>query len=274
MLGGRVSRAGLRRLATDVERACREADEVFPGRAVDRVEQAGERLIAAVAPHMGRRRLRERKPVKPTFLVINDIVERIGKGDVADLVAVSPPQWEALRRDGKIDPEIQIAIAKVGYGVFVKKGAARPDISSVEALKRSLLNARSIAFFPPLPGGRRGPTGAYQVRLVEQLGISADIKQKIVESSAPRPGQVISAPIFELVASGGAEIGVAMISDLLQAPEVDFVGPVPPEVRDFIVFTTGIPTIAREPAAAKAFIAFLTSPSSSSFLNSKGLEQP
>jgi molybdate transport system substrate-binding protein len=212
--------------------------------------------------------------VKPTFLVINDIVERIGKGDVADLVAVSPPQWEALRRDGKIDPEIQIAIAKVGYGVFVKKGAARPDISSVEALKRSLLNARSIAFFPPLPGGRRGPTGAYQVRLVEQLGISADIKQKIVESSAPRPGQVISAPIFELVASGGAEIGVAMISEILQAPEVDFVGPVPPEVRDFIVFTTGIPTIAREPAAAKAFIAFLTSPSSSSFLNSKGLEQP
>jgi molybdate transport system substrate-binding protein len=212
--------------------------------------------------------------VKPTFLVTNNIAERVRKGDVADLVAVSPPQWEALQREGKLDPDIRIAIAKVGYGVFVKQGATRPDISSVEALKRALLNARSIAFLPPLPGGGRGPTGVYQVRLVEQLGVSADIKQKIVESSAPRPGQVITAPFFELVASGGAEIGVAMISEILHAPGVDFVGPVPPEVRDFIVFTTGIPTIAEEPAAAKALIAFLTSPTSSSILNSKGLEQP
>ena len=85
---------------------------------------------------------------------------------------------------------------------------------------------------------------------------------------------LVSAPIFELVASGGAEIGVAMISEILQAPGVDFVGPVPSEVRDFIVFTTGIPTIAREPGAAKALIALLTSPSSASILKSKGLEQP
>jgi molybdate transport system substrate-binding protein len=212
--------------------------------------------------------------VKPTFLVINNIAERVRKGDVADLVAVSPPQWEALRREGKLDPDIRIAIAKVGYGVFVKKGAARPDISSVEALKRALLNARSIAFFPPLPGGGRGPAGAYQVRLVEQLGISADIKQKIVESSAPRPGQVISAPIFEVVASGGAEIGVAMISEILQAPGVDLVGPVPLELRDFIVFTAGLPINAREPTGAKALVAYLTSSKAASILKSKGLEEP
>src|SRR5262249_28057967 len=154
-----------------------------------------------------------------------NISERVRKGDAADLIAVSPLLLETLQREGKIDPDIRTPIAKVGYGVFVKKGAAPPDISSVEALKRALLNVRSIAFFPPLPGGGYGPTGAYQVRLVERLGISADIKQKIVESGAPRPGQVISAPIFELVASGGAEIGVAMISEILQAPGVDFVGP-------------------------------------------------
>lgn len=212
--------------------------------------------------------------VKPTYLVINTIADRIRKGEAADLIAVSPPQWEALRHEGKLNPDIQIAIAKVGYGVFVKKGAARPDISSVDAFKRALLNARSIAFIPPLPGGGRGPTSAYQVRLVEQLGISAEIKQKIVESNAPRPGQVIAAPYFELVASGGAEIGVAMISEILQDSSIDFVGPVPTEVREFIVFTTGIPITAGEAAAAKALIAFLKSPSSASILKSKGLEQP
>jgi molybdate transport system substrate-binding protein len=213
--------------------------------------------------------------VKPTFLIINDIAERVRKGDGADLAVVSPPLWETLRGERKLDPDVRIAIAKVGYGVFVKKGAARPDISSVEALQRTFLNARSIAFFPTGPtGASRGPTGAYQVRLFDQLGISAEIKQKIVRSGAARPGQVASAAIFELVASGGAEIGVAMISEILQAPGVDFVGPVPSEVRDFIVFTTGIPTIAREPGAAKALIAFLTSPSSASILKSKGLEQP
>lgn len=212
--------------------------------------------------------------VSATFSVINTIADHIRKGDAADLIAVSPPQWDALRREGKLNPDIRIAIAKVGYGVFVKQGASRPDISSVDALKRALLNARSIAFFPPLPGGGRGPTAAYQVRLVEQLGISADIKQKIVESNAPGPGQIISAPYFELVAGGSAELGVAMISEILQAPGVDFVGPVPLELRDFVVFTTGVPITTAEANAAKALIAFLTSPRSASILKSKGLEQP
>lgn len=212
--------------------------------------------------------------VTATFAVVNTIADHIRKGDAADLIAVSPPQWDALRRDGKLNPDIRIAIAKVGYGMFVKKGAARPDISSVEAFKRALLNARSIAFFPRLPGGGRGPTAAYQVQLIEQLGISADIKQKIVESDAPRPGQVISAPYFELVAGGSAELGIAMISEILQAPGVDFVGPVPPEIGDFVVFTVGLPITAGEANAAKALIAFLTSPRSASILKSKGLEQP
>jgi molybdate transport system substrate-binding protein len=163
--------------------------------------------------------------VKPTYLIINDITERVRKGDRADLAVISPPLWETLRGEGKLDPDVRIAIAKVGYGVFVKKGTARPDISSVEALKRAFLNARSIAFFPTdAAGAPRGPTGAYQVRLFDQLGISAETRQKIVRSGTARPGQVVSAPLFEVVANGGAEIGVAMISEILQAPGVDLVG--------------------------------------------------
>jgi molybdate transport system substrate-binding protein len=213
--------------------------------------------------------------VNPTFLIINDIAERVRNGESADLAVVSPALWQTLQAERRLDPNVRIAIAKVGYGVFVKKGAARPDISSVEALKHTLLNARSIGFaLADSTGAPRGPTGAYQVRLFDQLGISGEIKQKIVRPGFARPGQVVSAPMFELVASGEAEIGVAMISEILQAPGVDFVGLVPAEVADYIVFTTGIPTIAREPAVAKVLISFLTLPSSASVLKSKGLEQP
>lgn len=208
--------------------------------------------------------------VKPAFHIINDITERVRKGDAADLVIVSPPQLETLQRESKLDPAVRVAIAKVGYGVFVRKGAAKPDIGSVEAFKRAVLNAASIAFFP----GARGPTGAYQVRVFEQLGISADIKPKIKYSGAAKPNQVVSAPLFELVANGDADIGIAMISEILQAPGVDLVGPVPLELRDFIVFTTGLPVNAREPTGAKALVAYLTSPKAASLLKSKGLEEP
>jgi molybdate transport system substrate-binding protein len=207
--------------------------------------------------------------VKPTFGIINVITERVRKGDAADLAIVSPQQWEDLSKERKLDPSVRTVIAKVGYGVFMKKGAAKPDIGSVEAFKRAFLNAGSIAFFP----GARGPTGAYQVRVFEQLGISADIKPKIKYSSVAKSNQVVSAPLFELVANGDADIGVAMISEILQAPGVELVGPVPTEVQDFVMFTTAIPTNAQRPAAAKALIDFLTSPKASSILKSKGLEQ-
>ena len=95
--------------------------------------------------------------VKPTFQIINDITEHVRKGDVADLATVSTLQWEALQRAHKLDPDVRVIIAKVGFGVFVKKGAAKPDISSVEAFKRTFMNARSIAFFRQR-AGQQEPT--------------------------------------------------------------------------------------------------------------------
>jgi molybdate transport system substrate-binding protein len=118
--------------------------------------------------------------VKPTFQIINDITERVRRGDAADLATVSTLQWEDLQRVRKLAPDVRVVIAKVGFGVFVKKGAAKPDIRSVEAFKRTFMNARSIAFFP----AGRGPTGAYQVGIFEQLGISVDIEPKIKYSGS------------------------------------------------------------------------------------------
>ena len=207
--------------------------------------------------------------VKPTFQIINDITERVRKGDAADLATVSTLQWEELRRGRKLYPDVRVVIAKVGFGAFVKKGVAKPDISSVESFKRAFMNARSIAFFP----AGRGPTGAYQVGIFEALGINVVIEPKIKYSGASKPHQVASARVFELVANGDAEIGLAMISEILQASGVELVGPVPPEIQDFVAFTTAIPTNAKQPAAAKVLIDFLLSPKATSVLKSKGLEQ-
>lgn len=209
--------------------------------------------------------------VKVTFAAINIITDRVRKGEVADLAIVSPQQWEELQKEGKLDPAVRVVIAKVGHGVFVRKGAAKPDIGSVEAFKRAFLNARSIALFDPAGGG---PTAVYGARLFDQLGISAALKPKIKHpTGGAAPLKPISSPLFELVANGTAEIGLAQISGTLAAPGVDLVGPVPAEIQNFTIFTTVIPENAREPAAAKALIEFLTSPKATSVQKSKGLEQ-
>jgi molybdate transport system substrate-binding protein len=95
--------------------------------------------------------------------------ERLRKGDVADLAIVLPQQWETLRQEGKIDPAVRVGIGKVGLGAFVKKGAARPDISSVEAFKQALLNTRAVAVRDP---SQRSPVGTYVIALFDRLGIA------------------------------------------------------------------------------------------------------
>jgi len=204
-----------------------------------------------------------RHNVKATFAAIGVITQRLRKGDAADLATVSPQQWDELQNEAKIDPAVRVVIAKVGVGVFVKKGAPKPDISSVDGFRSALVNARSVALADPAGGG---PVGAYSVRLFERLGITAELspKLKLVGGGLP--------PI-EPVVKGEAEIGLTTISEILQFPGVELVGPLPGAIQNFIVFTATIPANAREPAAAKALIDFLSSAKAISILKSKGLEQ-
>jgi molybdate transport system substrate-binding protein len=201
--------------------------------------------------------------VKATFAAIGVITRRLRNGDAADLAIVSPQQWQDLRTEGKIDPATQVIVAKVGVGVFVKTGTAKPDISSVEAFKRTLLNAKSVALSDPAGGG---PVGIYAVSLFERLGISADVKPKLKLVGGGLP------PV-EPVAKGEAEIGLTTIAEILPAPGVELVGPLPAEIQSFIVYTAAIPATAKEPAAAKALIEFLMLPRVTPVLKSKGLER-
>jgi molybdate transport system substrate-binding protein len=185
--------------------------------------------------------------------------ERVRKGDVADLAIVLPQQWETLRQEGKIDPAVRTVIGKVGLGAFVKKGAARPDISSVEAFKHALLNARAIAVRDPSKGS---PVGTYVIALFDRLGIGDDIKPKL-RLTADRP--------YETVAKGDAEIGFSTIAEIVASPEVDLVGPLPSEIQNFNIFTTAIPINAEQVAATRLFIEYLISPRATAVFKSKGV---
>lgn len=208
--------------------------------------------------------------VKPTFAVINAITQRVRSGEPADLAVVSPQQWDDLRSEGKLDPAVRVLLAKVGYGVFIKAGATKPDIGSAEAFKRTLLNARSIALFDP---STVGPTAVYARHLFDRLGMTTELRPKFKYAlSGAIPGRPTGAALFDLVAKGEAEIGIGQISETLAAPGVELAGPVPAEFQAFTTFATVIPLHAKEQAAAKSLIEFLASPEAASILKSKGLE--
>jgi len=194
---------------------------------------------------------------------IGNITERIRRGDEADLAVVSAKQWESLQRDGKVSADPRVVIGKVGLGVFVMKGAARPDIGSVEAFKRALLNAHSIAVANPSQGS---PEGAYLIPLFERLGISDDIKSKL-QITAARHGATA-----EAVVKGDADIGFTQINEIIISRDVDLVGPLPAEIQNFTIFTAAVPVNAKQVAAARALTTFLTSPRSVFVFKSKGLE--
>jgi molybdate transport system substrate-binding protein len=163
-----------------------------------------------------------------------------------------------LIKEGKVVADSKVDLVRSPIGMVVRAGAPKPDIGSVEALKRTLLAAKSIAYSDSASGVYVG------TELFQRLGIADQVKGK----ATMIPGE----PVAAVVARGEAEIGFQQVSELLPIPGADFVGQLPSEVQKITVFSAGIATAAKEPVAAKALIAFLASPAAAPILAKSGLE--
>jgi molybdate transport system substrate-binding protein len=150
-----------------------------------------------------------------------------------------------------------VEFARVGYGVAVKAGAPKPDISTKQAFKKTLLDARSITFLP------ESAAGSYILRLFERLGIEEAMKAKTIAQAQPTG-------IIPAVVSGQAELAV-FVNNVLTAPGVDIVGPLPPGLQQELVFPAALSVDTKQKEAAKAFIDFLMSPAAVAVIKSKGM---
>jgi molybdate transport system substrate-binding protein len=169
---------------------------------------------------------------------------------------------DQLKVQNKVEAGDRIIIAKVGVSAFVRKGAEKPDISSADAFKRSMLAARSITYPDPAGGGA---SGIYMASLLERLGIAEEMKSKTMLSPS---GKVL----YATVASGEIEIGFNQISEVLAQPTVEFVGPLPSAIQNYTQFASGIVNGSNQTEAARALITFLTSPAAQTVLKAKGFE--
>jgi molybdate transport system substrate-binding protein len=189
------------------------------------------------------------------------VADRVQKGEAADIVISAAPLVDQLQAQGKVVAGSRVIIAKVGVGVFVRKGAVKPDISSADAFKRSMLAARSIAYPDPAGGGA---SGIYVASLLERLGIAAEMKPKTKLSTLET--------LYASVASGEVEIGFNQISEILAQPTVELAGPLPSAIQNYTQFAPGIVTGTSQTDAAKALVTFLYSPAAKTVLKAKGFE--
>jgi len=191
------------------------------------------------------------------------ITKRIVDGEAVDVAMVSPAQNEDLQKQNKVLAGSRVEIARVGFTVFVKKGAPKPDVSSVDALKRTLLAAKSIVLGDPAAGGG---AGVYTAGLMERLGIATEIKAK---TRLVRSGTEVA----ETVAKGEAELGIGVASDAAIIPGLDAT-PLPTGAQSYSVYVAGISSGSKQVDAAQALIAFLTSATVKQALRASGFETP
>jgi molybdate transport system substrate-binding protein len=186
-----------------------------------------------------------------------DFDKRVKAGDPSDVVISGTSPVDRWIKEGKLVATTRTDLARSGIGVTVRAGARKPDISSVEAFKRALLDAKSIAYL-------KVGSGIYLHGLLERLGIAEAVKSKVT-----RPDSDI---VSELVAKGEVELGMVVITQILTTPGVELVGPLPPEIQSYVAFVAGVSVNSKAPDAAAQLIKFLTGPTAIPVIRAQGME--
>jgi molybdate transport system substrate-binding protein len=188
-----------------------------------------------------------------SFEVGPGLMNKVNSDAPADVVTHYPDMIDDLIKKGKVLAGTGVVIARAGIGVAVRAGAPKPDISSADAFKRSMLAAKSVAY------SRAGASGLYAAKLMERLGKS---RTKLVDG----------VPVAELVAKGEAEIGMQQINVILPIAGIDYVGPLPLELQDYVVFSAGVLAVSKQPEAATAMVKFMSAPEAAPLIRKSGME--
>jgi len=191
--------------------------------------------------------------------IAGSLANRIIDGESFDVFIGPPVQMDRVIQTNKVIADTRMAVARSGIGVEVRAGAPKPDISSVDAFKRALLSAKSIGYLT-----QQGASGAYLHGLFERLGIADAIKSKVT-----RPETDI---VSELVAKGEIELGLVVITQIVTAPGVELVGPIPQELQYYVRWSGGVSAGSAAPDVAKGLISFLRSPTALPVLRAQGME--
>jgi molybdate transport system substrate-binding protein len=198
-------------------------------------------------------------------IVQNDTVgalaKRIEGGEVFDLAVLTPAAVNDLSSKGKFVAGSRTNLGRVGVGVVVREGAPKPDISSVDAFKKALLAAKSVAYIDPAAGGS---SGIYVAGLLDRLGVAAEVK--------PKAKLIPGGAVAEHIARGEAELGIHQISEILPVKGVTLVGPLPADIQNYTIYAAGLGAHGKESEAAKALLKTLSGPAAADVLKSKGME--
>jgi molybdate transport system substrate-binding protein len=204
----------------------------------------GHKVLTAYGPSMG--------------TTVNAIPVRLERGEPADVLIMVGYALGELVDKGKVIADSRVDLVKSPIGMAVKSGTPKPDISSVDALKRTLLAAKSVAYSD-------SASGVYiSTEMFQKLGIAEQMKDKARAIPAE--------PVGGVVARGDAEIGFQQISELKPVAGIDIVGQLPADVQKITVFSAGIATVSKEPEAGKALIRFLASPVARYIIVNSGME--
>ena len=187
-----------------------------------------------------------------------DAAKRVRAGEAFDIVILSANVIEDLIEAGTIVDGSRVDLVKSGVSVAVRSGSPRPDIGSEEALRRAVVQARSISY-------STGPSGVHLMKLFERWGIADDVKDRIIQ--AP-PG----VPVGTLVAEGKVELGFQQLSELMHVPGIDVLGSLPPAIQTVTTFSAGLATASTQPEAVRALLGFMASPEAAGPKVKNGME--
>jgi molybdate transport system substrate-binding protein len=191
-----------------------------------------------------------------------DIAKRVAAGEIADFVITSRAGVDSLIKAGSVAADRHFALVGSSVAVAVPAGRPKPDISTIEAVKRALLAARTVSFTDPASGG---PSGVHLEKVLDQLGIAKQVAEK---TRHPPAGGAVG----DILAKGEADIGIQQMAELSSFDGVDVVGPLPNELQSITEYEIAVPVGSAHPAAGKALLEVMRSPTGVAAITARRLD--